>query len=86
MAKDDTSERRIRSLRWAGSFRKGLVSSSDFFIEAQYHIAGNGARILNGVGEFLSEEMMNCIANQVAQLWREVEAPMYKKAKRKAMA
>jgi hypothetical protein len=70
----------------AGSFRKGLVSSSDFFIEAQYHIAGNEARILTMGGEFLSAEMMQRIAHQVEQFWREVGATRDKKAKRKAMA
>ena len=38
-------------------------------------------------GEFLSADMMQQrIAHQVEQLWWEVEATRYKKAKRKAMA
>jgi len=85
-ADDVTTLRTSDLLHVAVSFRKGLVSSSDFFIEAQYHIAGNEACFLNGGGEFLSAEMMQRIAHQVAQLRWEVGATRVEKAKWKAMA
>lgn len=85
-ADDVTTLRTSDLLHVAGSFRKGLVLSSDFFIEAQYHITGNEAMILTMGGEFLSEVMMQRIAHQVAQLRWQVGATRDKKAKRKAMA